>query len=183
MTTSAVELEPIEAASYRYLALGDMSSGELEGVLLRGTTPALGDLVGWEFRGMNTPAWARLAGIKKFIKGFEQRDDGVYGYNVPVVQGALRDPWVDKGAGKRFGYYRVEAVDPTAIDNRYLHAVLLDYGRGGNSRFDPTRGLRDYLVVVEPNNPNLMLGKAYYALGRFRLGTNFFVLERLRRAA
>ena len=59
--------------------------------------------------------------------------------------------------------------------------MLLDYGRGGNARFDPTAGLRDYLVQVAAANANLYLGKAYYALGSLRLATNFFVLERFGR--
>jgi len=59
--------------------------------------------------------------------------------------------------------------------------VLLDYGRGGNKPWDPTRGLRDYVVQVDPSNPDLFLGKAYYALGPLRVHSNFFILERLRR--
>ena len=69
----------------------------------------------------------------------------------------------------------------TARDNAYLHAVLLDYGRGGNKAWDPTRGLRDYLVQVDPKNDDLYLGKAYYAVGPARVTSNFFILERHRR--
>jgi hypothetical protein len=170
-------LEAIPSPSDRFLGFDRQPRADLEAALLRGATPDLGELVGWEFRGMNTPGWARLAGIKKFIKGFEEREGGVYGYNRPVAQGGLEEPWTAKG--DRFGFYRVDAVDPTARDNRYLHAVLLDYGLGGNGRFDPTQGLRDYLVQLDPTNPNLFLGKAYYALGPLRVGTSFFVLERL----
>lgn len=179
------ELTAVNPASHHYLELGASSTKELEGVFLRGTTPKLANLVGWEFRGMNQPFWARLANIKKFIKGFEQRTDGVYGYNSPVVQNPVSQPWISKPRGrtaKRFGYYRVDRVDAADIDNKYLHAVLLDYGKGGNSRFDPSAGLRDYVVQVDANNPDLYLGKAYYAIGSKRLSTNFFILERLRRA-
>ena len=72
------------------------------------------------------------------------------------------------------------AVDPTARDNAYLHALLLDYGRGGDALYDPTRGLRDYLVQVDPADDTIYLGKAYYAVGPARVFTNFFVLERHR---
>jgi len=176
---------PVTQASHRYLELGSSSVRELENVFLRGETPNLEDMVGWECRGMNQPFWARFAGIKKFIKGIEQRDSGVFGYNTPVVQNGVNKPWISKPRGraaKRFGYYQVEAVDATSIDNKYLHAVLLDYGKGGNSRFDPSAGLRDYVVQVDAGNPDLFLGKAYYAVGSRRISTNFFILERLRRA-
>lgn len=173
------------ASSERFYALGRLSAKELETVFLRGCTPDLDKLAGWQFRGMNTPGWAKLAGIKKFIKGFYRQDGQVFGYNCPVVQNAIEAPWIarpDDQNPKRFGFYLVDAVDATSRDNAYLHAVLLDYGRGGNKRLDPTAGLRDYLVQVDADNDDLYLGKAYYALGPLRVGTNFFLLERHRRA-
>jgi hypothetical protein len=172
---------PTEAA----LALERASRAELELVMLRGATPDLEALVGWEFRGINHPAWASLAGIKKFVKGFFRGEDGrVMGYNSPVVQNVLDGRWrtlPSDTAPKRFGFYEVAPVDATRRDNAYLHAVLLDYGRGGNKAWDPTSGLRDYLVQVDPANPDLFLGKAYYALGPLRVHSNYFILERFRR--
>lgn len=188
------DLRPVSPASHRYLSFNEMSKAELETAFLRGVTPDIDQLVGWEFRGMNTPAWARIAGIKKFVKGFfrggqrgaekptnkdfERRDDGVYGYNRPVKQTPLTDTW--QVGDRRFGFFLVTAVDPTSRENAHLHGVLLDYGRGKNGRFDPTRGLRDYLVQVDSQDPNIFLGRAYYALGPLRISTNYFVLERLR---
>lgn len=169
--------------SGRYYELGRMSRGLLEKVFLRGQMPALDSLAGFAFRGMNQPAWAKVLGIKKFIKGFYWEGDKLYGYNCPVVQDAVTMPWQSKPAGevpKRFGFFQVAPVDPRARDNAYLHSVLLDYGKGGNKGYDATRNLRDYLVQVDKNNPDLYLGKAYYALGPVRLSTNFFLLERLR---
>jgi hypothetical protein len=167
------------------LALERATRAELELVMVRGAMPDLDALVGWEFRGINHPAWARIAGIKKFVKGFFRGEDGrVMGYNSPVVQNVLDGRWRTKPsdtAPKRFGFYEVAPVDPTRRDNAYLHSVLLDYGRGGNARFDPTSGLRDYLVQVDPANPDLFLGKAYYALGPLRVHSNYFILERHRR--
>jgi hypothetical protein len=169
--------------SARYYELSRLGRDELEKVMLRGETPDLDSLAGWEFRGMNHPAWARALGIQKFIKGFFRKGGEVHGYNCPVVQDGVERPWIakpDDDAPKRFGFYRVAPVDPTARDNAYLHAVLLDYGRGGNRRLDPTRGLRDYLVRVDPGNDDLFLGKAYYAVGPLRVATSFFFLERHR---
>ncbi len=167
------------------LALEASTRAELETVFVRGATPELEQLIGWEFRGINHPAWASIVGIKKFIKGFFVADDGrTMGYNCPVVQNVLDGRWHAKpedGAPKRFGFYEVAAVDATARDNTYLHAVLLDYGKGGNPPLDPTQNLRDYVIQVDPENPDLFLGKAYYAIGPARLATNFFILERHRR--
>jgi len=173
-----------DRASPKHLELASRSYRRLETTFLRGHMPDLDQLVGWEFRGINTPEWARLAGIKKFVKGFIKHEDGrVTGYNCPVVQDGLARPWhtlPDDAAPKRFGFYLVAPVDPTSRDNAYLHAALLDYGRGGNKPWDPTRGLRDYLVQVDADDPDLFLGKAYYALGPLRIATSFFVLERFR---
>jgi hypothetical protein len=167
------------------LALEQATRADLELVMVRGVTPSLDALVGWEFRGINHPAWAQLAGIKKFVKGMFRAEDGrVMGYNCPVVQNVLDGRWHTRPsdtAPKRFGFYEVAAVDPTRRDNVYLHAVLLDYGRGGNKPWDPTSGLRDYVVQVDAANPDLFLGKAYYALGPLRVHSNFFILERHRR--
>ena len=178
-------MSPPLSASARTLALEALSMRELEIVFQRGVTPDLAALAGWEFRGTNTPAWARLAGIKKFMKGFHEDEHGeVWGYNCPVVQSGLDQPWValpDDAAPKRFGFYKVTHVDPTSRDNHYLHSVLLDYGKGKNPRFDPTRGLRDYLVQVDAHSEDLYLGKAYYRVGPIAVGTSFFVLERHRR--
>lgn len=173
----------------QFLDLDHMNRDELETVFVRGITPELGELAGWEFRGMNTPLWARAVGIKKFVKGFYRpiaNQGEVYGYNCPVLQDGVRAPWLTQpsdDAPRRFGYYRVSHVDAAARDNAYLHAVLLDYSKGHNSRFDPTNGLRDYLVQVDADNPNLYLGKAFYAMGPARVPVSFFVLERFRPAS
>lgn len=179
-------VEPLNGGvdSARCYELEKMSMGELDTVFLRGEKPDVETLIGWEFRGLNTPKWASLIGIKKFIKGFLLRDGEVYGYNSPARQNGIRKPWLGKPTDenpKRFGFYRVVDVDPTSRDNAYLHTVLLDYGRGGNKPWDQTSKIRDYLVRVDPGNDDLFLGKAYIALGPLRVATNFFILERHRR--
>jgi len=157
---------------------------ELEKVFVRGATPDLDALAGWEFRGinhlpLNALPVANLVGIKKFLKGFYRTEDGtVMGYNSPVKNNVLDGRW--HVAAKRFGFYEVYPVDPTARDNAYLHAVLLDYSKGDNPALDPSQLLRDYLVQVDPANPDLYLGKAYGAIGPLRIHTNFFILERFR---
>jgi hypothetical protein len=187
--TAAVALAAVEDAprvlspfpSPHALALEQMPMWDLEKEFVRGGTPALDDLVGWEFRGinhlpLNVLPVAQLLGIKKFVKGFFRGEDGrVMGYNRPVARNALDGRW--HIAPKRFGFYEVHEVDATATDNKYLHAVLLNYGKGGNKPLDPTAGLRDYLVQL---SDDIFLGKAYYALGPARVPSNFFILERHR---
>ncbi|HUS29049.1 MAG TPA: hypothetical protein VMZ53_11075 [Kofleriaceae bacterium] len=170
---------PSEAA----LRLEQTPMSGLEKVFVRGATPDLDSLVGWEFRGinhlpLNAIPLAQLAGIKKFVKGFHRREDGkVMGYNSPVKNNVLDGRW-NVGA-KRFGFYETDHVDATSRDNAYLHAVLLDYGKADNG-LNPMSQLRDYLVQVDPANPDLFLGKAYAAVGPLRIPLNFFILERFR---
>jgi hypothetical protein len=174
--------------SQQALALEQTPMAGLERMFQRGVMPDLDALVGWEFRGINRMPLnainvAQLAGIKKFVKGFFRDGDRVMGYNIPVARNVLDGRWHLKPSDsepKRFGFYEVAPVDPTKRDNEYLHAVLLDYGKGGNGKLDPTAGLRDYLVQVDANNPDLYLGKAYYAIGPARVKANFFILERHR---
>jgi hypothetical protein len=180
--------------STRALALEQTSMHELEKEFMRGSLPSLDDLVGWEFRGinhlpLNVLPVAQLAGIKKFVKGFYReprmepggpaptggKDGRVMGYNRGVRRNALDGRWHVRPT--RYGFYEVAEVDATATDNKYLHAVLLDYGRGGNKAYDPTSLLRDYVVQLDTD---LFLGKAYFALGPARVPSNFFILERHR---
>lgn len=174
---------PTALPSLEFLALEKMSMRELDRIFLRGTTPDIDALVGWEFRGMNGLVFmlpiARPLGIKKFVKGFVRTEDGrVMGYNSPVRNNALDGRW-HVGA-KRFGFYETHPVDPTSRDNKYLHALMLDYSKGDNPITDPSAVLRDYLVQVDPANPDLFLGKAYMAFGPVRVRSNFFFLERFR---
>ncbi len=189
---SSPRFEPSPFPTRAALALEQTPMKGLDLIFERGTMPNLDELVGWEFRGINRMPLNSIpignwVGIKKFMKGFvrDSETGRVMGYNVPVVCNVLDGRWHLKPsdeAPKRWGFYEAYPVDPTAKDNSYLHAVLLDYGKGGNPRFDITAGLRDYLVQVDPSNPDLFLGKAYYAVGPARLGPlNYFILERHRR--
>ncbi|MBK7194534.1 MAG: hypothetical protein IPH80_18790 [Myxococcales bacterium] len=171
------------AAGARVRALDHLSLAELEQVFVRGVTPDVAGLAGWEFRGLNTPSYMRFLGIRKFVKGFWRDAAGAtWGYNYPVEQNPVDRGWYGLPSvtnPKRFGFYTVAPVDPTARDNRYLHALLLDYGQGRNPRLDASAGLRDYLVQVDAADPDLLLGKAYYAVGPLRVPTaSFFILER-----
>ena len=160
-----------------YLALVAQPQRDLHRSMLSGTPPVAEDLIGREYQGTNMPATSRILGIRRFIKGFEQAEDGtVRGYNRRVRGGDLATPWTASNwRGKqRFGYFTVTPVDPLARNNRYVDAVLLDYGSGLNERRDPTAILRDYLVRTESG---LLLGHAFFAIGKLRIPVGFFVLE------
>lgn len=184
LSKSAPSYQPSAFPSPAALALEQTPMHELENVFERGHMPSLDALIGWEFRGinhlpLNALPVANLVGIKKFVKGFFRAEDGrVMGYNSPTKNNVLDGRWYV--AAKRFGFYEVAPVDATAKDNKYLHAVLLNYGKGGNPVYDPSSVLRDYVVQVDKKNPDLFLGKAYGAIGPLRIPTNFFILERFR---
>jgi hypothetical protein len=174
----------MHTASPVYTRLARRSTAELEAMLVRGETPSLQSLVGCEYRGYNIAPMTALLGIRKFIKVFFTASDGaVFGCNTPTVQNGLRGPWVAKPSEdvpKRYAFFRVLPVDPTGRDNAYLHALLLDYGQGGNPFSDPSRFLRDYLVRCDAGSDDLLLGKAYTAIGPLRMPAGFFILERRR---
>lgn len=166
------------------LATGD----ELEKVMRMGVVPDAEKLAGWEFKGWNTMELTPLLGIRKFKKGFFKRQgkDRMEGYNVVVIQNNLGQPWIDRlkaGRSIRHCWYEVYPVRLDEIDNRYPNALLINYGASGrNFALNPARLLRDYLVQVYEDNPDLYLGKAYLAFGPLRVFQSYFVLERNNRS-
>jgi hypothetical protein len=168
----------------RFPKLAQSSNAQLERILRASKGPVLHSLVGFEWRGCNTSWRLKAMGLQKFIKGFFREGETVEGYNIPVRQNGLDAPWLDQPtpeSPKRFAFYLVTQVERESVDNLYSETLLLDYGA---SRRNPTYGierlLRDYVVQPDSDNPDLLLGKAYLAMGTLRLPSNFFVLERLR---
>lgn len=167
-----------------FLKLAQSSNSQLETILRAAKGPALESLVGFEWRGCNTSWRLKAMGLQKFIKGFFQEGERVEGYNIPVQQNGLDAPWLDQPtteSPKRFAFYLVTQVDRESADNLYPQAILLDYGASRrNPAYAIERLIRDYLVQLDPTNPDLLLGKAYLTIGTLRLPSNFFVIERLR---
>lgn len=177
--------------AYSFLSLVNSSDRDLEYVLRDGVPPALEGLVGYEFKGYNLPFITQILGFRKFKKGFflgegQSVEKGeISGYNVAVVQNRLEDPWIaepNDAQPKRHAFYRVYRVRRSEVDDFYPNALLLNYALGGNPRWNPAGLLRDYLVQVDPENPDLLLGKAYFALGTLRVFPSFFVIERFNRS-
>jgi hypothetical protein len=166
------------------VTLATWSDDQLEAALRKGTAPTFDSIAGWEFSGYNTPQITKLLGIRKFRKGFYRVPSGaVHGYNVKIEQnGGPLEPWVPVERGGEpatLGYYDVKPVAPGSKDALYPNALLLDYNSGRNPFYDPAGLLRDYLVQVDPQNPDLLLGKAYLALGPVRVPAGgYFILQR-----
>lgn len=158
--------------------------------MIQGEAPHLESLAGWEWNGANCVRLYSLVGLRRFVKGFYEGPPRVKGGPEPFIQGyniscpRLPDEAPPRllpsdEAPRRFGFFRVHRVVKGSRDDRYPNALLLDYGLGGNGFFGPP--LRDYLVQVYGDNPDLLVGKAYVALGPLRIPLNYFVLERWRR--
>lgn len=147
-----------------------LSRAEHDALWEAGRPPALDALEGWEFEGWNASLAPRLGGFQKFVKGFLAGE----GYNSPVVQNGLDGEWLGlpaDDAARRFGFYRVSRTPDGEI--------LLDYGaHPRNPRLDPSRLLRDTLVEID-GDPDLLLGRAHLALGRW-IFAGYFLLHRRR---
>lgn len=182
-----IPLQP-NGERYTFETLCVASSEDLERVMRLGVQPKLEDLAGWEYKGYNTLDLTALLGFRKFKKGFylpapvEGEIRELLGYNVQVVQNPLGEPWFDRirrGQPIRHGWYRCYPVRMTEVDCRYPNAVLINYDCPENPRLDPTRRLRDYVVQLYPEDPTLLLGKAYVALaGPLRVAVSYFALGR-----
>jgi len=174
----------MNSAHLTYDRLCHMDTRELRAVLAQGTTPDPDALAGWEFRGYNVAPMSEVLRIRKFKKGF-YRDEGtpemLRGYNVKVKQNGYQNPWVPimrDGEPVRHALFGVYPPRAGSRDAAHMNALLIDYSQGQHAPWDPSRVLRDYLVQVAPENPDLYLGTAYLALGMLRVPAGFFVAER-----
>ena len=83
----------VRSASSAYRRLAGKSRAALEAMLVRGETPSLEGIIGYEYRGYNVAPALSLLGIRKFIKAFFTTVGGdTYGCNTPVVQNGLKAP-------------------------------------------------------------------------------------------
>lgn len=191
---------------HTFEGLAGMKPRELERILRDGKTPDMDSLVGFELRGWNVveplgvPVVA-LLGIRRFAKGFYQRpgekkpSEGgqLLGYNVDIQRGGVTDPWVEKPSPenpKRRGFYVVypPKAGPRPVTT-YDDALFLDYTarKDKNGVFDGgplygDGGLKDFLVQVDPDDPDLFLGKAFMRVPPMTVPAGFFVVQRWRPA-
>ncbi len=168
--------------------LRGLPNRELTQLLLDGYPIPHGALDDTEYFGVSLglPGWVERLSWVKFMKTF-RRDPvsgRLRGWNVRIQQTPLDDPrWepmrLASGAPKTFGHYEVCPIEAYRTPLSSLRGLMIDYGRGGNARWDPMRLMRDPLVSWRKDSAELLLGWSYVELGATRFGTpSFFTLER-----
>jgi hypothetical protein len=120
-----------------------------------GDTPDPGRIVGHTFRGLNRGLLPKLTG-ERFQKVFVTEDGDPFGHNI-----------VDRrGRPVELGWFRVGSSG---------RAMRFDYNEGRNrGLYLPLRGLKDDVVLPNPGDHDLLLGRARL----FGLRVAYFVLER-----
>jgi hypothetical protein len=137
-----------------------------------------------EYRGISLalPKLIEKLSWKTFQKTFHRdRTTGkLRGWNVRMEQTGIDGPPVPikkKGVPKTWGHYAVYEAKGTRLAAPYDQALLIDYGVPGNGLL--THRMRDPLVAVEANNPDVLLGVSYLDFGWFRVMTpTYFLLLR-----
>jgi len=170
---------------YTYEQIARLSNARLLEIFRQGATPDIKKLLGYEFRGFNTPAFAKLIGIQKFKKGFYSKDGKPFGYNIPVRQNGLDGPWICKPNDdnpKRFGFYSLNPPGTSPLSSKEPQALLLNYADGKNGIFEGAM-LRDYVVQPYRDNADLYIGKAYIEVAGILVFSNYFIIERHRESA
>jgi hypothetical protein len=173
----------VSGASDRYTELAAGPRSELARLFTAGEAPSVEAISEHEFRGYNQPWFMSLLGIRKFIKAFFHAEGSAFGCNTPVDQNGLEAEWnakPDDQRPKRYAFYEIEPAAAAPSRKGPTSAICLDYGRGRNPWYDPSRLLRDYVVRIDADSDDLLLGKAYAALGPLRIPLSFFLLERYR---
>jgi hypothetical protein len=203
VTTEQIRRENGKPFEYLEIAY-DLADSDLEEIMQRGTRPRYESLVGWEFAGTNSHPLTQVLpgpggiGFRKFKKGFYRpvsprmpvdASPGPFieGYNVVCEQGGAGEPHVDimeHGAPKRHGYFRVYMPTEDTPEWRYDNGLIIDYALGANPTLDPSSRLRDYLVQVYPDNPDLLLGSTMFSpIGDMYVAVpDYFVLKRSNKA-
>jgi hypothetical protein len=122
-----------------------------------GETPDPERILGDTFKGLNRGLLPKLTG-ERFHKVFGQEGEGPFGHNV-VERG---------GRTVELGWFRVGSSG---------RAMLFDYNDARNrGLYIPLRGLKDDVVLANPGDHDLLLGRARL----FGLRVAYFVLERER---
>lgn len=105
------------------------------------------------------------------------------GWNVRMEQTGIDGPSLPmkkEGAQVAFGHYEVVPLDGYRVPRGAApRGLLLDYGKGGNPRLDPTNRVRDPIVALVEGSVDLLLGWTYVDVGLTTMATpSFFLLER-----
>ena len=154
--------------TFETLAQADRKA--LEHVLLTGAAPDFAKTEGHIYCGWNHE-WLSVLPGRKFKKGFRKKDGQYFGYNHMVQQDddGYEGEWglkLTDGRPKFRGFFRVGLIKdepPQRLHERYRHTGLFNYSVGINTGLNvPFRVLRDFVVLPNPGDHELMLGKAYF---------------------
>ena len=167
-------------------ALRAMSPGELRDLLAHGHPVDPLSLEDSEYRGVSLgiPAWVEKMAWTTFMKTFHRDPDtgALRGWNIRLEQTGLDGPVepmrTPTGVPTTFGHFEVVNADPATVPRGCGGGLLIDYGLGGNARFDIMRCVRDPLVALEPGSNERLLGASYLDLGFQVMTPSYFLLER-----
>ncbi|MBI4215429.1 MAG: hypothetical protein HY602_01775 [Parcubacteria group bacterium] len=169
---------------YTFESLIHCGNKTLNSLWTDGTAPKKESLTGWEFNGYNLVWIASVLGIRKFKKAFYGQPNACSGYNIETRQSDFNEPWeyqrLKNGSLNKFGWFDVIYTAAADSHLKAIHpdAILLDYGAYERNGIFQGKLLRDYLVQVHTENPDLYLGKAYTEIGKALMFPAFFILKR-----
>jgi hypothetical protein len=142
----------------------------LEELMRTGAAPDIGQLLGHTYRGLNSGLVPRVTG-EKFKKVFHEEGGRPYGHNLVIRQdrqrpGGAWEPKTKDGEPVRIGWFSVRPEG---------RAVRFDYDVRQNSGLNlPLRAIQDFVVLPNPGDHTLVLGRAHF----LRLRVAYFVLQR-----
>ena len=127
----------------------------LEEVMRTGATPDIEQLLGHTYRGLNSGLVPRITG-RRFKKVFHEHEGRPFGHNI-----------VDRrGKPVEIGWFSLRPEG---------RLVRFDYNVEQNGGLNlPLRGIQDLVVLPNPGDNTLVLGKAYF----LKLRVAYFVLQR-----
>ena len=156
---------------WTYESLAQAGRGTFEQILRHNPAPNPAQLAGYVYKGWNDGIVTYLTG-RKFKKCFFQEGSSVNGCNLVIAYDfkEFRGEWNEVklfGNTLRAGYYNVTDVptSPMAEYVPYRHLKLFNYNVGRNTWLNlPLRLIRDVAALPNPDNHELVLGKAYLQL-------------------
>lgn len=128
---------------------------------------------------LGLPRWVERLTWKTFCKVFHRDQHGPRGWNVATIQerdGLGWRPRVRRGELVTYGHFAIRPP-PAGLPARYGRGPLLDYGAFAGP-LDPMGLVQDPLVALRPDDPGLLLGVSFLALGAAIPTPTYFALIR-----
>jgi hypothetical protein len=166
-----------------------MKRAELADVMTAGHAIDPGDLAGYEYKGVShgMPDFVEQKVLWKTFKKTFYADPSrgvLRGWNIRIEQTGIAGdylPMLRRGAPITFGHYVVQSAmelgddgsgsRPRRMPRPWNQGLFLDYGKAGNSLFDPALPMRAPLVAVNAGSADLLLGWDYVQIGRLQIPT------------